>query len=419
MSSLRRWGPLALAVTVTLVATSVPFPAEVGDPTLVPWSDKIVHVGLYTWFGWSLGVGLWTGEKPGLGRFVLALLAAAAFAALDEWHQAWIPTRHPSALDWTADLVGAGIGLAASIRLLPAWLLGSGREGAEGGRPEPSDRRSSTTPSDSEDSDGPALADVVDLHTHLMPAVDDGAQDAGAATRAAGNLAEAGVAVAAATPHVDADTLAGERAREARLEELDRGWEELRRAAGEGLEVVRGAEVRLDAPSPDLSDPRLRLGGGEAVLVEFVALRLPPHGERQLEELSEDGWLPVLAHPERYRGIASRPGAAEGWREAGAALQVNCGSLAGQYGRRAREAAWHLLEEGTADLLATDWHARGPVHLAAAVRGLRERGAGEQARLLLQENPRRILEGRRPAPVPPVPAAPAGLGSWIRSLFGG
>ena len=396
-------------MSVTLAATSVPFPADVGDPSLVPWSDKIAHVALYTWFGWSLGVGLWTGDSPGAGRFLLALVGAAAFAALDEWHQAWIPTRHPSVLDWTADLVGAGIGLTASIRLLPGWLLGSAGVRAAGGPSEPA----------AGPEGDPAPGEVVDLHTHLMPAVDDGAQSDEAAARAAGDLAAAGAAVVAATPHVDADALVYERARRDRLAELDRGWEELQRAVGEGLEVVRGAEVRLDAPSPDLSDPRLRLGGGDAVLVEFAALQLPPHGERQLAEISEAGWLPVLAHPERYRGISDRPGAAERWREAGAALQVNCGSLVGQYGRQARDAAWRLLERGRADLLATDWHARGPIPLAGAVGALRERGADEQIRLLLGSNPRRILEGERPAPVPPVPAPSPGFWGRIRGLLGG
>lgn len=409
MSSVRRWGPLALAVTVTLVVTSVPFPADVGDPMLAPWSDKMVHFGLYLWMGWGLGVGLWTGRTPTVGNFLAALAAAAVFAALDEWHQLWIPTRVPSMADWAADIVGATLGLVASAWLPPGWLLGSAGETTEAG----------SARSDGEPPEGLPLEEVVDLHTHLMPAVDDGARDAETAAHAAGELGGVGVTVAAATPHVDAGDLAHERAREDRLVELDRGWEELRRASGEALTVVRGAEIRLDAPRPDLSDRRLRLGGGKAVLVEFAALQLPPHGDRQLAEIAEEGWLPVLAHPERYRGVAERPEVARSWREAGAALQVNCGSLVGQYGRQARKAAWHLLEEGRADLLATDWHARGPIPLPEAVRALRERGGGDPARLLLQENPRRILDGERPVPVPPVPASRSGFWGRIRSLLRG
>lgn len=138
MSPVRRWGPLALAVTVTLVATSVPLPADVGDPTLVPWSDKIVHFALYLWMGWGLGVGLWPRETPDLGRFLAALAAAAAFAAVDEWHQVWIPMRVPSAWDWAADVAGAGVGLVISLRLMPDWLLGTdASSGTEDGSPAP------------------------------------------------------------------------------------------------------------------------------------------------------------------------------------------------------------------------------------------------------------------------------------------
>lgn len=137
MSPLRRWGPLALAVAVTLVATSVPFPPDVSEPMLVPMSDKAVHFGLYLWMGWGLGVGVWAGDSPSAGRFLLALLAVAAFAALDEWHQAWIPTRDPALLDWAADVVGSGLGLALALRLVPDWALPESEEpGRAGGGPE-------------------------------------------------------------------------------------------------------------------------------------------------------------------------------------------------------------------------------------------------------------------------------------------
>lgn len=133
MDALRRWGPLALAVSATLAATSLPVPADVGDPVLAPWTDKLAHVALYLWLGWSLGVGLWEGDGPGPQLFLLALAAAAGFAALDEWHQAWIPGREPAAWDWAADLVGSGAGLAASLRLVPGWV---GRRSGRSDGPE-------------------------------------------------------------------------------------------------------------------------------------------------------------------------------------------------------------------------------------------------------------------------------------------
>lgn len=267
------------------------------------------------------------------------------------------------------------------------------------------------------------MTGILDLHTHLLPAVDDGARDATEAGRALRALAEVGVAAAAATPHLDASTL--EHGAEERLAAFDGAWRELeaaREEEGVELELVRGAELRLDGgPVADLDD-RIRLGASRAVLVEFVALELPPFGARQLEEIARAGRVPVLAHPERYRGIARKPDAAEAWREAGAVLQVNAGSLTGQYGRDAREAARELVARGWADLLSSDYHARGPTRWEAAREAwdeatASEPGADEAWELLVRENPARLLGDERLRSVPPVELE-VGLWDRLRGLLG-
>lgn len=254
----------------------------------------------------------------------------------------------------------------------------------------------------------------VDLHTHLMPGVDDGVRDRDGARRALGALARAGVAEVAATPHLRGSVLGEPDAAARRLGELDRAWEALREVAtldDRFPTIRRGAEVRLDATGVDLSDERVRLGGGRAVLVEFARLELPPYGARQLGELTGAGWRPVLAHAERYRGLEARIGVAERWREAGAHLQVNAGSLVGHYGPGPRAAARKLLERGWVDLLASDFHGVGSVGLEEAAAALAGRDAdGDRAHLLLARNPRRILVGEVPVPVPPLPER----GGWER-----
>lgn len=259
-------------------------------------------------------------------------------------------------------------------------------------------------------------ASLVDLHTHLMPGVDDGVPDAGEVREALEALARAGVLVAAATPHLRASVLAEPDAAPARLAELDAAWGELR-AVAEGADdlpaVLRGAEVRLDAPDPDLSDPRVRLAGSDAVLVEFASLELPPYGAEQLREVVAAGWRPVLAHAERYRGLGARIGAAGRWKEAGAALQVNAGSLLGHYGDEARRVGWELLERGWVDLLASDYHGVGPVALDAAAARVRARGGGGPAGLLVGVNPRRLSVGDEPKHVPPLPER-----GWLDRLLG-
>src|SRR5690625_7609298 len=77
---------------------------------------------------------------------------------------------------------------------------------------------------------------------------------------------------------------------------------------------------------------RLRLNGGDYVLVEFPFMTVPPYSSHPISELRMQGWRPVIAHPERYSGLDSELAVIESWRRAGGFLQVNLGSVVGRYG---------------------------------------------------------------------------------------
>jgi protein-tyrosine phosphatase len=246
---------------------------------------------------------------------------------------------------------------------------------------------------------------MIDFHNHLIPGVDDGAGDLGQALAALAALAAQGVVAVVATPHLSgADTLDPPALRRA-LARIDAAWETFVRAAAQahsGMRLERGAEVMLDVPLPDLSDPRLRLAGTRFVLVEFPFMAVPPHAARALSDLRHAGWHPVLAHPERYHNAAPTLADAGEWRRAGAALQLNAGSLLGRYGEGPRRVAWGLVERGWADYLCSDFHARGRCATAEAAAALSRAGGALQARRLTQENPARLLAGLVPLPVAPL-----------------
>lgn len=244
---------------------------------------------------------------------------------------------------------------------------------------------------------------MIDFHSHLIPGVDDGAADVEQAAAALAAFREQGVHTAVATPHVNGSLTRTPDALAARLAEIDAGWAALEGVAeGSGVRVLRGAEIMLDVPAPDLSDPRLRLAGTPAVLVEFPFMNVPPNALQALFELRMAGWLPVLAHPERYANASPDLADAAEWRRMGAALQVNAGSLLGRYGKTASMLAWGLVEHGLAAYLGSDYHARGRCAVAECRAELERRGGEHHARLLLEENPRRMLEGEPPLPVPPL-----------------
>ncbi|MBT8403227.1 MAG: protein tyrosine phosphatase [Gemmatimonadetes bacterium] len=193
------------------------------------------------------------------------------------------------------------------------------------------------------------LDGVTDLHSHLVPGVDDGARTVEESLEGISRMVEAGVGRIVTTPHFDASLCRDEKRLDTRLAELDEGFEILRAAVLEAhpeLELGRGQEVLLDDPFPDLSDPRLRLAGTRFVLVEWPRLSIPPSTPDVVERIRGQGWIPIIAHPERYRDILKDIGVVAAWRRAGACLQMNHGSLVGRYGRGPQAVAMHLLEGG-------------------------------------------------------------------------
>jgi protein-tyrosine phosphatase len=258
---------------------------------------------------------------------------------------------------------------------------------------------------------------MIDFHNHVIPGVDDGAADLPQALEALETFRAQEVTTVIATPHVSGTSTLAARTLDDALAPIDRAWDELRAAAAGAfpeLRLERGAEVMLDVPLPDLSDPRLRLAGTKFVLVEFPWMSVPPNAEQALFELKMAGWSPVLAHPERYANAEVALADAARWKRSGATLQVNAGSLLGRYGEQARRIAWGLLESGWADYLCSDFHARGRLATAAAARALAEAGGAAQAHLLTHENPSRLLAGQPPLPVGPLLRRRAPL--WRRVL---
>lgn len=266
---------------------------------------------------------------------------------------------------------------------------------------------------------------ITDFHNHLAPGVDDGAQDPEDSAAGLARFRAEGVAQVIVTPHFMGSLTRDPARLEERLAELDAGWERLGtvvRAAAEGpagaMRVERGAEVMLDVPDPDLADGRLRLAGGPFVLVEYPALRLPPvNAEFAIAELRTRGWIPVVAHPERYRNLDPSLAELERFRRAGAFLQVNAGSLFGEYGKTAAGHARRILASGAADYVASDYHARGEPGMQRFVRAMADAGFGEQAELLTAANPARLLAGEPPLRVPAVQPRHESRSLWER-LFG-
>ena len=189
---------------------------------------------------------------------------------------------------------------------------------------------------------------VIDIHSHLVPGVDDGARHVPGVLAAAERMADVGIKSVVTTPHIRGSLTLDPPALEHRLSAVSAAFDDAESALAQHLpnfEYRRGHEVLIDIPEPDLSDPRIRMAGTSFVLLEWPRLAIPPGTPRVLRWIRDQGYRPIVAHPERYVGMSERLELAEKWRDAGAYLQVNYGSFVGRYGAEAQTVAFRLLQQ--------------------------------------------------------------------------
>ena len=247
---------------------------------------------------------------------------------------------------------------------------------------------------------------MIDIHTHLLPGVDDGSPSAEVSLPILERFLGDGVEVVVCTPHLQAS-----RASQAPHEEYEMIFRALRARAPSDITLLRGWEIMIDIPNVDLGDRRLGLGESTAVLVEFPRMNVPAAAAGELMRLRTSGILPVLAHPERYWGCT--PATVREWRNAGAAIQMDASMLLGS--PNASKLSRALLAEGLVDCIASDNHGDRR-SLAGAREWLLELGATEQAELLTRTNARRMLEGQSPVPVAPLPTVERGMLARLKQL---
>lgn len=249
---------------------------------------------------------------------------------------------------------------------------------------------------------------MIDIHSHLLPGVDDGSPSLAVSVGVLERFARDGVTTVVCTPHLNATHAA-----RAPHQEYRRVFDALLERAPAGVTLQLGWEIMLDAPGIDLRATHLRLAGSAAVLVEFPRTGIPVRAIDELARIRGSGLVPVVAHPERYWGCTAQ--VVRAWRGVGAAIQTDATMLlgSGPMTRLARQ----MLEEGLVDCIASDNHG-DTRSLHTASRWLEEIGAVQQAALLTDTNPGRLLADEPLLPVPPVRLDRGVLGRLRELVFG-
>lgn len=240
---------------------------------------------------------------------------------------------------------------------------------------------------------------MYDLHSHILPELDDGSQSLHESLAMARMAVESGVSTMVATPHC-----AGNRARE-----VYAAWQMLRHAlkdAGIPLKLYLGMEIFGSGDTAQLlqEEKLFTLNGSQYPLIEFSFDASGEEVTQILQDVIHAGYRPLVAHPERYSFVQHFPEYINQWQQMGCLFQVNRGSLLGRFGGSAQEMAFALVDRGFATVVASDAHSarkRTP-WMQDVQKFLAENFSPAAAHYLLRHNPRLILKNESIPPVNPV-----------------
>jgi len=235
----------------------------------------------------------------------------------------------------------------------------------------------------------------IDIHCHCLPGIDDGPVNMSEAIELCRALVRDGIGTVIATPH---QLGRFDNANDAeQIRDSVRIMNEKLHESAVDLQVLPGADVRVDERLCSLleTDKVMTLDDGHRYLLLELPAEVLINIETLLLELERAGISVIISHPERYRMVAKRPQTIEKWLEHSVSLQITAGSLLGEFGPTAKEAAWSFLEQGWVQFVATDahdMHQRRPC-MTAAFERITTQLSPQTAREVCIENPMRILQG--------------------------
>ena len=233
---------------------------------------------------------------------------------------------------------------------------------------------------------------IVDIHSHILPGIDDGAKTFLDSIDLIKELVEQGVTDIVATPHyVDETMYMSPRLQNKRLiAELKEKIAE----AGIDVNVYLGNEIFVDSKMVDLIADGIitTLAGSEYLLVELPLNGEYPNYEDYLQDLMDYGFKIILAHPERYEITQNDYGVLQKLCDSGVLLQCNIGSFTGKYGKKAKKLAQRLAKDKMIFAFGSDiHHARGEYYIDKAMAKLSKYYTPDELEKVLYKNPRKVL----------------------------
>ena len=234
---------------------------------------------------------------------------------------------------------------------------------------------------------------MIDIHTHILPGIDDGSKSFEHSILMAKEAQSAGFTDIITTSHYmtnvyEADT-------KTRIELIEK-YRELLENKNINIKIYNGSEIYFSDDFPELI-----INGVIPTLAEsnYVLFELPlqskiTYVESTIFKLRNMGYIPIIAHPERYVVVQNDIKLATNWIESGALLQLNYGSAIGFYGRHAKKTFYKLLKENMVTFLGSDNHRTDQIYatIPKIIKILNRKIGVERVKELTETNPRKIIE---------------------------
>jgi protein-tyrosine phosphatase len=237
---------------------------------------------------------------------------------------------------------------------------------------------------------------LIDIHNHIVPAVDDGPETFSAASELLDLALSHGISHVVATPHIQSGRYDNQ---PQNLLPAFKQFQTQLEANGQKLSLALACEARIDDSLIErvCNQQVLYLGHWQdklALLLEFPTNRYPHGALKLISWLIKKGIQPIIAHPERHRFFTDEPIRLNQYLKQGCLLQITAASLLGDFGTDASQFADKLLKEDKVTFIASDAHnmAYRPFRLVQAQYALEERYSASSCRKWFYENPRILTE---------------------------
>lgn len=260
---------------------------------------------------------------------------------------------------------------------------------------------------------------MIDIHSHVLPKIDDGPQSWEETMAMLHQALEDGISEIAITHHI-LSNLGYEKEKEI-IEKFKELKERIKKEKLK-LKIHLGAEIYAQADMELHHKISTYDNNKKYFLVEFPMQGVPKFAMERFFEIIMDGMVPIIAHPERNAGVIRNPTRALEFVQRGALLQMNGGSIVGRHGSPVRDTAMILLNSNLIHFCGSDAHntSSRPMKLRDALFAVAEGWGEERARALFKTNPQKALTGEAITAPEPLPIQPLkkGLFGKLAKMFG-